>query len=129
MWCRIISMVMLGFASLVCRAETALTAVPLPGGTSTVGSFTLASVYGQPCALNSLSAAAVVLDPGFICIEEQDISLTYDLDNDGYVGASDLVVLLTGWGSAGAWQPADINRDGIVDAADLSLLLMHWGSV
>ncbi len=48
-----------------------------------------------------------------------------DLDGDGSVGASDLAILLSQWGGAGA---ADLNLDGVVDAADLALLLAAWTS-
>jgi hypothetical protein len=47
-----------------------------------------------------------------------------DLDGDGSVGASDIAILLNGWGSAGA---ADLNGDGVVNGADLATLLSNWG--
>ena len=49
-----------------------------------------------------------------------------DLDKDGFVGSSDLSLLLTSWGGATP-SIADINGDGEVNAADMSLLLSHWG--
>lgn len=46
-----------------------------------------------------------------------------DLDGDGMVAASDLSLLLAGWGT-----PArDLDGDGTTGAADLSLLLAAWG--
>ncbi len=52
-----------------------------------------------------------------------------DLDFDGAVSASDLTILLNGWGVCASSLncPADINGDGMVDAADLSMLLSAWG--
>ena len=47
-----------------------------------------------------------------------------DLDGDGSVGASDIAILLNGWGGAG---PADLNGDGTVNGADLATLLSNWG--
>jgi len=47
-----------------------------------------------------------------------------DLDSDGSVGASDLAVLLAGWGAPGV---ADIDGSGSADAADLAILLAAWG--
>jgi hypothetical protein len=48
-----------------------------------------------------------------------------DLNNDGFVNAGDLAILLGAWGNAGG--PADINDDGTVNASDLSILLGAWG--
>lgn len=47
-----------------------------------------------------------------------------DLDGDGRVGASDLVLLITSWGGGGA---ADLDGDGSVTVADLVLLIGAWG--
>jgi formylglycine-generating enzyme required for sulfatase activity len=49
-----------------------------------------------------------------------------DVDGDGTVGAADLSLVLSAWGSC-AGCAADINDDGAIDAADLSLLLGLWG--
>lgn len=47
-----------------------------------------------------------------------------DLDGDGAVGTSDLLMLLGAWGTEG---PGDINGDGIVGTSDLLQLLAAWG--
>lgn len=47
-----------------------------------------------------------------------------DFNGDGNVDASDLAVLLNGWGGAGG----DLNADGTTDAADLAVLLNAWGN-
>lgn len=47
-----------------------------------------------------------------------------DLSGDGDVGATDIAILLGGWGT----PAADVNGDGTTDAADLSLVLGSWGS-
>ena len=47
-----------------------------------------------------------------------------DIDGDNVVGATDLAVVLGGWGGAG---PGDFNADGTVNAADLAILLGAWG--
>ncbi len=49
-----------------------------------------------------------------------------DLDGDGFVGGSDLGLLLAAWGCAGPC-PADVDRDGSVGGTDLGLLLAAWG--
>jgi hypothetical protein len=48
-----------------------------------------------------------------------------DIDDDGTVGAADLLALLEAWGNTSG--PEDINGDGIVNAADLLELLAAWG--
>ncbi len=56
-------------------------------------------------------------------------ALPCDLDGDGVVGASDLVILLGSWGECGncnTCQP-DFNTDCVVDATDLLILLGNWG--
>ena len=52
-----------------------------------------------------------------------------DLDGDGSVGASDLLILLANWGACDecADCPADLNDDCTVGAADLLILLANWG--
>ena len=49
-----------------------------------------------------------------------------DLDGNGEVGAPDLAVVLSAWGSFGG--PADLNGDGAVGAQDLAVLLSAWGA-
>jgi len=47
-----------------------------------------------------------------------------DLDGSGTIDATDLALLLGGWGGPG---PADLDGSGTIDAADLALLLGAWG--
>ncbi len=46
-----------------------------------------------------------------------------DLNDDGFVNASDLAILLSSWGTAG---PGDIDGNGVVEAPDLAILLGKW---
>lgn len=46
-----------------------------------------------------------------------------DLNADGTIDATDLAILIGGWGSTGV---SDINGDGTTDGADLSILLGAW---
>ncbi len=51
-----------------------------------------------------------------------------DVDNDGLVGTSDLLLLLGAWGTCppkGACA-ADLDGDGIVGTTDLLILLGNW---
>jgi hypothetical protein len=50
-----------------------------------------------------------------------------DVDNDGTVGVTDLLLLIDAWGSL-LDSPSDINGDGIVNVADLLLVVDAWGS-
>lgn len=48
-----------------------------------------------------------------------------DLDADGAVGVSDLLLVLSGWGAPGV---ADLDGSGVVDFTDLTILLADWGA-
>lgn len=50
-----------------------------------------------------------------------------DLDGDGFVGASDLAILLGSWGPA-MGSAADLDNDGTVGATDLATMLGSWGA-
>jgi hypothetical protein len=52
-----------------------------------------------------------------------------DLNGDGVVDVSDLLILLGAWGPCPRSNhcPADLNGDGVVDVTDLLILLGNWG--
>lgn len=52
-----------------------------------------------------------------------------DLNGDGVVDVSDLLLLFANWGACPAKGacPADLNNDGSVDVSDLLILLANWG--
>jgi hypothetical protein len=50
-----------------------------------------------------------------------------DLNNDGAINASDLLIFLSSFGCSGGCGVADINNDGSVNAADLLILLSQLG--
>ncbi len=50
----------------------------------------------------------------------------WDLDDNGIVGASDLLSLLVSWGPCKGC-PADFDDNGNVGASDLLTLLVNWG--
>jgi hypothetical protein len=50
-----------------------------------------------------------------------------DINGDGVVDVSDLLLLLTAWGE-NPNHPADINGDCVVDVSDLLMLLGSWGA-
>lgn len=51
------------------------------------------------------------------------LAVASDINDDGIVGATDLAMLLGGWGQPG---PTDINGDGTTDFVDLAILLGDW---
>jgi hypothetical protein len=57
--------------------------------------------------------------------QADDCACLGDLDGDGLVSTSDLLMLLGAWGDAGG--PADLDGDGLVSTSDLLLLLGAWG--
>ena len=48
-----------------------------------------------------------------------------DINGDGTVNVSDLLIVIAYWGSPGS--PADVNEDGIVDVSDLLMVVGNWG--
>lgn len=48
-----------------------------------------------------------------------------DLDGDGFVGGSDLSMVLGGWGTSDPM--ADLDGNGLVQGADLAIVLGAWG--
>ncbi|MFO0875280.1 MAG: dockerin type I domain-containing protein [Phycisphaerales bacterium] len=52
-----------------------------------------------------------------------------DVDGDGMVGVSDLLVVLESFGSSAICGDSwDVNRDGIVDGTDLADVMSAWGA-
>jgi len=51
-----------------------------------------------------------------------------DLNGDGVVNVTDLLLMLAFWGPVGALPAADLNGDGVVNVSDLLILLSNWGT-
>jgi len=77
----------------------------------------LGSVYGNPA----------VFIQGTPIVPQCPISA--DLNCDGVVNVSDLLILLGDWGACTEPDacPADLNDDGVVNVSDLLILLSNWG--
>ena len=73
-----------------------------------------------------VSANRIAAWPG--CLDDEPCHPA-DLNCDGIVDASDLLILLSEWGKCADPDdcPADINDDGVVDSSDLLILLSNWG--
>jgi len=56
-------------------------------------------------------------------------SLPWDVNGDGCINLSDLVLVGQSWGASGSphWIRADVNSDGVVNLSDLVLIGQHWG--
>jgi hypothetical protein len=74
-----------------------------------IGTVSRFDVGGQELWLDCLNATSAPSVPG-------------DINGDGKVDASDLSVVLSGWGSAGG----DLNGDGTTNGADLAIVLANW---
>lgn len=51
-----------------------------------------------------------------------------DLDGNGNVGVSDLLILLAAWGPCPGGCTGDLDADEVVGVGDLLILLAGWGS-
>ena len=109
-------------------AEVTVSTVALPGGSSGVGAFTMASCYGQPTMLTLATAGSMIESPGYLCVENSDLGILGDLNDDGHVNGIDLAIVLGNWGACAVGScVADIDRDGLVDGVDLAIVLGSWG--
>ncbi|MEE9130461.1 MAG: hypothetical protein V3T84_10620 [Phycisphaerales bacterium] len=70
--------------------------------------------------------AALVLVENAVGLVEAGPACPWDLDDNGNVGASDLLSLLVSWGPCKGC-PADFDGNGVVGATDLLALLVNWG--
>ena len=94
--------------------------------------------FGLPTVFPEGSIANVLLTGTLTSIDsDQTIDLVIvatggqagipgDLNGDGQVNFTDLLILLTAWGPCPPPCDADLSGDGIVDFADLLILLSNW---
>jgi len=109
--------------------------------TQTPGFFDIdETIMLEPGVYRFLADAFVLIDGGVppsafaAAVFSLDIDITPpavvgDLNGDGVVDVSDLLILLAAWGpcSRSGDCPADLNGDGTVNVSDLLLLLANWG--
>lgn len=111
--------------ALPASADTTMSTVCLPGGSSAVGSYTLASVIAQPTACTVQMVGAIECDPGYLCVEAADLGKVGDINHDGVVNGIDLAYVLGDWGTAN--PRSDLDHDGLVRGSDLAMVLANWG--
>ncbi len=64
---------------------------------------------------------------GTLFMVHNPYGLLGDVNADGVVDDSDLLIVLFAFGSSGSNLPEDVNKDGIVDDADLLMVLFNFG--
>lgn len=80
-----------------------------------------------------INSSGWIVGVGSVAFENRAFLLiplqTADLNQDGTVGAADLLSLLSAWGPCTDCRdcPADLDDDCNVGAGDLLLLLAQWG--
>lgn len=56
-------------------------------------------------------------------------ALPGDVNGDGFVGADDLVTILTNWGQSGMFRlQGDLDNDGFIGGTDYTEVLTNWGT-
>lgn len=70
------------------------------------------------------SGVAPIVDMGAYEEQAAVVACPADLDGNGGVDASDIAILLGGWGGSST----DVDGNGVTDAADLAVLLGSWGA-
>lgn len=120
-----------GFSVSV-KGETAFIGAP-SAQPSTIGSVYVFSLTGHDCNENTILDACDIVEGtsedanGNGVPDECEPCLPADLDSDGLVGVSDLLLLLAQWGVCPPICLGDINGDGNVGVPDLLIFLANWG--
>jgi parallel beta-helix repeat protein/predicted outer membrane repeat protein len=120
---------------IVCHADGTTFTVNVEGLNACTGGTSMVTFTGSGGAVGEeLCFTALVNDGGFCCSteicvtvpdcsESEDLVCTADLDDDGMVGITDFLFLLSVWGT----PDADLDGDGDTGITDFLLLLSHWG--
>ncbi len=89
------------------------------------GNYTIAMQANQVTDTSGNPVAAGML--GTFSLNLPTPTISGDVNGDGTVNDSDLVVLLTHFGMTGTGIPGDVNGDGVVNNTDLVAILTTWG--
>ena len=84
---------------------------------------------GASYSYRVVASGAAGPSPAFTPSASVYVPLAGDINRDGKVDFTDLVILARNYGRAGAtWDTGDLDGDGKVDFADLVILARHYGS-
>ncbi|MCP3905123.1 MAG: S8 family serine peptidase [Planctomycetes bacterium] len=72
-----------------------------------------------------LLGAGLIDAAGALAAVQSGEPVPADLDENGSVGMSDLLILIAQWGQPDS--AADLNDDGVVNFADIMILIANWG--
>ncbi len=100
--------------------------VPIPGGNGAPSIYIAAEALG----LGTVRSQTNELTPFGDELDALDLFLAGDLDGDGFVGITDLNVVLGVWNQLvpPASQSADPSGDGFVGIEDLNIVLGNWNA-
>jgi hypothetical protein len=118
-----------GFGHSVVNGDQAIIAAlsGLPGGNGVV--FVFDGIHQRDCDDDGVvDACEDVRGPDWP-VTPMSCDVLADLDSDGFVGSSDIALMLTSWGLCPSGCAADLNADGMIDGYDLAFLLGFWGRV
>ena len=111
-------------AMVLCEAQTLSESVlATSGGTATTSNLHLSWTFGE-AVINSFSNENVVLTCGF---QQGERYCVGDLNFDGFVSNSDLLLFLSNYGCT-LMCVADFDNDGIVGSSDLMSFLIVYDS-
>lgn len=101
---------------------------PIPKISGQAETFTISSLSGYTTYYFAVKAVDAGGNSGVISnLPTARTFKTADLNNNLYVNAQDLSILMSYWGNTSR-PAADANQDGYVNAQDLSIMMSQWGN-
>ncbi len=113
----------------VATTDGNLVRIDAAGASSTIIDSTVLTSVPSDMAFSDTTKTAVVAEPIPDGVDVVSFDVTGDLDGDGTVGVSDLLILLASWGPCDDCDDcvADLDGDCNVGVSDLLILLANWG--
>ena len=100
------------------------------GANQTGSAYIFTGLVAIDCNMNGTNDACDIVDGSSEDSNDNGVpdecECPWDLNDNGSVGAADLLALLVSWGPCKGC-PADFDGDGSVGASDLLTLLVNWG--
>lgn len=102
-------------------------------GVRTGAAYIISGLFGPDCNSNLEPDACDIhfgrVDDVNANVIPDTCELLGDLNSDGMVNVSDLLLLLAGWGDCPTPCPSDINADQQTSYLDLLILISNWGHI